>query len=1113
MIKNSRIKKNIDDIPSVNKKNVLSQDNVEFEFYAFISYKHSDRAPWAKSISSWAHQIYKYLEQWEIPAALSEDLKIHKEDKRIKPVFLDNMQMYAGDSVDRILQEKISLSKSLIVVLTQKLVEEQRGLRMVNQKAYIYDEIDYMQILGRPIIIVWVDKIPFDENSKACVPDMLQGKNLMVIDANEYRNRIGGYHAKRKVAARVAASIFQTRFDVFWNWYDRKQKQLYSRIFVTMVLIAAAFVMVIRERNINIAYKLTAEAKTELAKGNRSEAKKLATDAFETYSNVEGLPLLMQQCVDDRIPMRAFDAKMTVNTKQKIYAVAQGGRWIEVYRLDNDSLLARFDGYKVEEVVISPDCRRIAGFTRDFLRVFDLEKKSPEPLMEVKERIDQLDMVDFNASGSLVLTQRSNCNSWAIYEVDGGRSLYRSMSYPNLDKWRWYEERATFGGTDSTLLVYGKVSELEADAFSPCKAPKGAEWKCCLYDLRKKDKLRSVLPEKSRDINIPIGTVRIEAARNSPVLLMMGTERLKMECWDEFGHFNHSLEQNYGNKISGYTDNALKTYKQEHPDTWNKVDVMQVLFSGDERYVALVDRTNTIFILSTEKFSKPKIWNGLILDNYSEEKVKHRVIGVSDDGCPIFYSPATTQGGRNVYIKAENGNSTENDEHYSIPIEYGSNQLRGYRTNDGVFYLSTSRKWEELSWADVSATSINSFICRREDHKLMERFSDHFPLTGDSIVETISNDRKYMVIRVKQSYKESRIILWDIKNNKQEACLNDYMMEGERLSRAVCFVSGTDNLLVCDYYTAPNENKRSHSGQLLMDVKKGEVILRGRDVYINGKDWPTIFTSYKDSLLTYDVRQHNIIGKFPGELTPKKKSGEGRLVLMEKWLPERYVVNRLYDCKEHRMRYLPDSLHNKVTEVSADGRWLLARKNYSDNWLQIIDALSFKTVVELPELDEKFATFTPDSRFVVFRDEKKSELYMFDIEKKQSVFTFNGAVNIKSYENLAYASFWNSLRFTGIAMSKELLAIASYGVTVIDLKTGKVRKIFDLTLPTSPRMAFSPNGRYLLVENYLLDMELMACLYEGLPSNPIELTDEGVRYQGAYYHFVSEKELYKLLLN
>lgn len=234
---------------------------------------------------------------------------------------------------------------------------------------------------------------------------------------------------------------------------------------------------------------------------------------------------------------------------------------------------------------------------------------------------------------------------------------------------------------------------------------------------------------------------------------------------------------------------------------------------------------------------------------------------------------------------------------------------------------------------------------------------------------------------------------------------------------------------------------------------------------------------------------------------------------MEKWLPERYVVNRLYDCKEHRMRYLPDSLHNKVTEVSADGRWLLARKNYSDNWLQIIDALSFKTVVELPELDEKFATFTPDSRFVVFRDEKKSELYMFDIEKKQSVFTFNGAVNIKSYENLAYASFWNSLRFTGIAMSKELLAIASYGVTVIDLKTGKVRKIFDLTLPTSPRMAFSPNGRYLLVENYLLDMELMACLYEGLPSNPIELTDEGVRYQGAYYHFVSEKELYKLLLN
>lgn len=241
MIKNIRISKKKKDIQPVKNKNVLSKDNVELEFYAFISYKHSDRAPWAKSISTWAHQIYKYLEEWEIPTALSEDLKIHKEDRRIKPVFLDNMQMYAGDSVDRILEEKISLSKSLVVVLTQKLVEEQRELRMFNQKAYIYDEIDYMQTLGRPIIIVWVDKVPFDANSKACVPDMLQGKNLMVIDANEYRNRMGGYQAKRKVAAKVAASIFQTRFDVFWNWYDRKRKQLYSRIIMVMVLIIAAF--------------------------------------------------------------------------------------------------------------------------------------------------------------------------------------------------------------------------------------------------------------------------------------------------------------------------------------------------------------------------------------------------------------------------------------------------------------------------------------------------------------------------------------------------------------------------------------------------------------------------------------------------------------------------------------------------------------------------------------------------------------------------------------------------------------------------------------------------------------------------------------------------------
>lgn len=106
MIKNSRISKKKKDMQPVKNKNVLFQNNVELEFYAFISYKHPDHAPWAKPISTWAHQIYKYLEEWEIPTALSDDLKIHKDDRLVKPVFWDNMQMYAGDTVDDILEKK-----------------------------------------------------------------------------------------------------------------------------------------------------------------------------------------------------------------------------------------------------------------------------------------------------------------------------------------------------------------------------------------------------------------------------------------------------------------------------------------------------------------------------------------------------------------------------------------------------------------------------------------------------------------------------------------------------------------------------------------------------------------------------------------------------------------------------------------------------------------------------------------------------------------------------------------------------------------------------------------------------------------------------------------------
>ncbi len=591
----------------MNKNN----ENSKYKYYAFISYKHYSKwAIWAKDDEEWANKIHKYLETWKIPTALSESLLIKNTDKCIKPVFQDTKQMYAGSNVQDILEESLHQSKCLIVICSKELIANQRALIKNKKRPYIYDEIKFMLELGRPIILVWIDNEAFDKSSRKCMPEPLVGRDLKVIEVNNFRKK-NYFHLKRRVTAEVAASIFKTNLSVFWDIYERERRRNILWIFFILFMTAIVVLWLFNQRDINMAYRFASDARIELEKGNRKTAVQLATKAYKKYKQIEGLSLIFHQCLDESLPLKTFDAPISVCEKAGIYAAVEKGRWLCVYTIDNDNLLATFDGLKVSNVALSTDGRYMAGYSNDFLRVFDIQNKNPQPLMELTN--EQFDFVSFNSSGTLLLTQQFNCNAWKIYSVGQSTPLFQDIIYPNIDKIRWFEERASFLGTDSLLLIYGKVGNKSDASFTYCKAPKEAKWACYLYDLRKKDKLRPYMPMIKEQLEVPEGTEIISAAQNSYAIIMAGAHSVKAIWKRKDLNYGITKTLNYKSKFKTYTLPGFEAYKKINSD-WNHNEIVDIKFSSNEKFVLLTDKTNVQYTFSMSANNMDmEIWNGLTI--------------------------------------------------------------------------------------------------------------------------------------------------------------------------------------------------------------------------------------------------------------------------------------------------------------------------------------------------------------------------------------------------------------------------------------------------------------------------------------------------------------------
>lgn len=166
-------------------------DQKEFEYYAFISYSHSDE--------KWSKWIQRRLETYRFPSALRK--KNNELPKKIFPIFRDQTDLTSGDLWDK-LKQQLEESAYLIVVCSPNSAKSE----------YVNSEVEYYCSLGRTnrIIPVIVDGIPNAEDSTMeCFCPALRNmgeKELLGVSIGEL--------GKQKALLRMVATMMHLRFDV-----------------------------------------------------------------------------------------------------------------------------------------------------------------------------------------------------------------------------------------------------------------------------------------------------------------------------------------------------------------------------------------------------------------------------------------------------------------------------------------------------------------------------------------------------------------------------------------------------------------------------------------------------------------------------------------------------------------------------------------------------------------------------------------------------------------------------------------------------------------------------------------------------------------------------------
>lgn len=1107
-------------------------------YYAFISYKHKDKAPWAAVDEYWAITIYDQLVKWRIPAIIDHEQRINSSDVFIRPVFRDGNEMGAGKDVTDLLHQNLDKAKSLVVICSEGMIKEQREKRRRQQRrhhtdddvAYIFEEIDYFLQKEEkgPVILVWADSVPFDKNNPNCMPPQFMGTDIMVIDVNSFPKSILG-DRKKRVSAQVAAGIFNSNRTLFWDYYKRRRRELYLWTAFVLTLFIGICLFLWNNVLVNSAYRLNLQAQEHIDQGNRFKAMQDLREAYENFRSADGLSTAMWQCLDNSQPLMSIDSHIEVCPAIEAYAIINNNEEVILYDTRTQQEIRRIQTDYVEQVKFSADGKLIALLTQRKIQIMEIATQ--KMLSRIDEGTTNYPYCLFGDGNTQFLCYNDR-GHYQIFSTLTGNTLFQSLIYAE-DTEGWTNAGFSYIDGDSLLLIYGKEAPFEqGKGLFGEYLHEQAQWACKIYDTRRSVTKKRFSLQLHSKIDLPHERITYMKASQKH-LIVTTIDRIYVYMLSPKSSGVTRSPCRFPNLFVNWAKSQITVYKRMHPD-WNEPVVTDIRFSPNGSKALVIINDHQRFSLSLSNYgASTQMYN---CNNFSVgstdsvsvldlTKQQAKGIGISDNQEVLFLNPWEVRG-PNLFICDKR--SVYGFCRYSLrkpvnklPLEYDV-----YMDDNIITITEREQRSLALNSFDRQIPYVQSYIYQRKS-MMSTPVLDRLKQQPDYKVGGISPSGRYVLVSkelpLKKGFHDHKVVLWDMERDTIAYDLSAMVGSDIDLSYySPHYLTSDETLLNINCWMPEGEKSRT-SSEVIIDLNQQKILYQqkgysefmakslivGDGILLVNKEKETVF---------YDVKRKTEILRGEGTFTPLNKKGI-RIVMIHN---KPGMKEKLVALEDGKLTSLPLEEYTSTygctfLEASANGEFIAVAK--SENLL-VIDTHSGIVRYEFPLFrrvsgDDNypyFATFTPDGRYLLYSKERNSGFTKIDLLTGKEVFIYQGYHQIAKVGQFS-ASLLDGYqnKYWGIALSSKYIALHSHDLQLLDLETGEIYASLKIPLTTHARMAFSPDGHYLIADNNLIDVRERQCISQGIKEYPRYFTNRHIIYEDEYLPIVDSKGLYQAI--
>ena len=980
-----------------------------YEYYAFISYKHSRDDGRFMEDTKWATELDKELRYLNIPTEINKTQLIHPDDDSVDPVFRDvtGLPIVKNGELEKVLKRKLRRSKTLVLILSKEMVREENE-KFKSGEAWIYWEVkqflSYHDKDYTRIIPVYIDK---DDYSPSKVPTAIEIEKRFQNIEKPYQSYRSDYDWDKqknlfyqRTAAAVAGSIFgidsEENKAAFWNFKERarkaneaeKKKNRIQKVFLGFIaaVVAAVSLFIWFNYKSSLSDAYVNKAQAALADGNRGLAIRFAEAAHAGRRSNKKAYEVMWAANDSTKAFLTVKSPVSFSGNDSLFCYIDNHKHVVIMDAISFEEVDRIDAGMAQEVSLSPLGGKVVVWDDgNIYRIFDRNTRVWSEILSQYRNHD----VYWGDEDKFII------GSYLLFQ---GRALYFADGRPEGASSTYEYKRASFVEADSLLItlreegpegdapgvrIYLYEMNLSSDApnwqypmneFVLNKEIVGADILPgtpfimaysmdsvyqysidCVRHAEKKEEQFILKKRESEKLDNPIVRTETNSGKN---LIFAIDSRGEGHCYRITGWVNPRLSRPYIGNIKSRNDYHIPLCAMEED--------VGIYYLGNDPYINLYDGRNRGYHLPFVP---------------SEMKIKG------------------SNHGHILCVEAFKEKSGKSDAIYRSYLFAGG---------DKRMVRSTYYHQEMLSGNYTVSSGMDLFVTEDSLGRVMSRSSSNClfnPITGTHLMHLDQNEDKE---------KDYRRIL-------------DYNYQDDGLALTYRFAGSGKVLRIYDLkhlqlvQTIPIEDRDSFV-QWLDDgsylYSKEQVLMRG----------------WLDTTITHIPILESYRSYYSG-------STANRFVCEKKWFSQKDGIVRQLECSNFNW-------------LSPNGDYYVMRP-WRDSALYVVDARQLDTVavhpVENPIDANGYYKFSDDGRRYIYSDGKETLV----------------CLDIPSGKTLWSRAIWSP---KSSIIGTKYIVLQSTSLYVLNLQTGKTVCEFEAD-EQQLKLALSPDEKWLLAGDKLYSLE------------------------------------------